>query len=159
MADPGTQSSGTLTGVAVGLTGTALLGLSVSAGILQGHTQEESAPSSSVGRWQVGEASKPHRHIFHSDRGLQAFPESRSHSPAPEGALFYHHLSATPFRARTLFYSLRQILSFPLFSLLKSWVGWESKRPVGNSRGGWSVPLLLNLLVFQDLGSRTIAEP
>lgn len=137
MVDPGTHNSGTLTSVAVGLTGPALLGLSVSTGILQGHTQEESTPISSVGRWQVGEASKPHRHIFDSDKGLQAFPESRSHSPAPDGTLFYHHLSVTPFRARTLFYSLGQIFSFQSLEILGR---VEKQKASGQQQGRLECP-------------------
>lgn len=155
MVDPGTHSSGTLTSVAVGLTGPALLGPSVSIGILQGHTQGESTPSSSVGRCQIGEASKPHRHIFDSDKGLQAFQRAGPTLQLLKAPFLPPPISHT-FQDKNLFTASGK---YSLFSLLKSWVGWKNKRPVGNSRGGWSVPLLLYLLVFQDLGSRTIAEP
>lgn len=139
VADSGEHSSGTLPIAVIGLIAPAFLGLSVwhmSTGRLQGHIQEESGPSSSVGRCQIGEASRPHRHICDSYRGLTAFPESRPHCLPPEVTFstIYHHTYQGKY---PLFQALGK---YSLFSFLKFGVGWKSKRPVGNSRGDQECP-------------------
>lgn len=136
MVDPGTHSSGTLTSVAVGLTGPALLGLSVSTGILQGHTQGESTPSSSVGRCQIGEASKPHRHIFDSDKGLQAFQRAGPTLQLLKAPFLPPPISHT-FQGKNPFYSLRQILSFQSLEVLGR---VEKQKASGQQQGRLECP-------------------